>query len=398
MAIVLGILMFMVLVIAHEIGHFISAKKSGVKVLEFGIGIPPKVCKLYTDKSGTQYTLNLIPLGWFVRLKGEDPNDQDAFNAPDSFITSKLWKKIIILLAGIGMNFIVARAIFTTIFTIGTQPMSVLPANTLASQTNSYLMPTIDFLQAEWFISGELVSAPATITKVASTLLGQQMGLLSWDTIIAINDTPVDVRNISSILKQNIDKDINVVYTRDTKTNSAQAHCPAESCILWLTFSAGAINLKPIKFPLLKAMGAGLQEIAAETKLTFKTLGTLGSDLLSFDKTRIKTSFNQLTGPAGVIKVGESLLSSGGRTLFLGFAGMISLALAIFNVLPIPALDGGRLLGVIIQGVGKLKPQKYFTIEGYINFIFFVALMTLGVYILLKDLVRFRDIAIPFIS
>lgn len=398
MAIVLGILMFMVLVIAHEIGHFISAKKSGVKVLEFGIGIPPKVCKLYTDKSGTQYTLNLIPLGWFVRLKGDDPNDQDAFNAPDSFITSKLWKKIIILLAGIGMNFIVARAIFTTIFTIGTQPMSILPANTVASQTNSYLMPTIDFLQAEWFISGELVSAPATITKVASTLLGQQMGLLSWDTIIAINDTPVDVRNISTILKQNIDKDINVVYTRKAKTNSAQAHCPTDNCVLWLTFSAGAINLKPIKFPLLKAMGAGLQEIVAETKLTFKTLGTLGSDLLSFDKTRIKTSFNQLTGPAGVIKVGESLLSSGGRTLFLGFAGMISLALAIFNVLPIPALDGGRLLGVIIQGVGKLKPQKYFTIEGYINFIFFVALIALGIYILLKDLVRFRDIAIPFIS
>ena len=84
-----------------------------------------------------------------MRLKGEDPNDQDAFNAPDSFITSKLWKKIIILLAGIGMNFIVARVIFTTIFTIGTQPMSVLPANTVASQTNSYLMPTIDFLQAE---------------------------------------------------------------------------------------------------------------------------------------------------------------------------------------------------------------------------------------------------------
>lgn len=69
MAIVLGIIMFMVLVIFHELGHFITAKKSGVKVLEFGIGMPPKVCKIRTDKSGTEYTLNLIPLGGFVRLK-----------------------------------------------------------------------------------------------------------------------------------------------------------------------------------------------------------------------------------------------------------------------------------------------------------------------------------------
>ncbi|HCB51581.1 TPA: hypothetical protein DEP21_03330 [Patescibacteria group bacterium] len=68
---------------------------------------------------------------------------------------------------------------------------------------------------------------------------------------------------------------------------------------------------------------------------------------------------------------------------------MISLALAIFNVLPIPALDGGRLLGVLIQWIAKLKPEKYFTIEGYFNMIFFVLLMGLGVYIILKDLIRF---------
>jgi len=88
----------MFLVIIHELGHFIAAKKSGVKVLEFGIGIPPKAFKLWTDKSGTEYTVNWIPLGGFVRLKGEDPKDTEDFNAPDSFIKAKVWKKIIILL------------------------------------------------------------------------------------------------------------------------------------------------------------------------------------------------------------------------------------------------------------------------------------------------------------
>lgn len=91
-------------------------------------------------------------------------------------------------------------------------------------------------------------------------------------------------------------------------------------------------------------------------------------------------------------------MEEGGWKLYLAFAGMISLALAIFNVLPIPALDGGRLLGVLIQSGGKLKPEKYFTIEGYINLVFFVLLMGLGVYIILKDLVRFWGVHIPFLS
>ena len=390
--------MFMVLVIFHELGHFIAAKKSGVKVLEFGIGMPPKVCKIWTDKSGTVYTLNLIPLGGFVRLKGEDPKDEADFKSNDSFIMAKLRKKIIILLAGVSMNFLVAWGIFTFIFTAGTQPISVLPENTIASETNSYLMPTITFLDQQWFISGELIKTPAKVTQVASNLLGQQMGLRSWDTILTINNNDVDVRNIGTVLKDNIGKDITVRYMRNHTTANAKAHCPEDNCLLGITFSAGNINLKPIQFSFPQAIKAGLQEVKAQTILTFHTLGTFGRDLLSFDGARIKTSVNKLTGPAGVIKVGESLLSTWGRKLFLGFAGMISLALAIFNVLPIPALDGGRLLWVIIQGAGKLKPEKYFTIEGYINFVFFIALMGLWIYILLKDLVRFRHIGIPFIS
>ena len=153
MALVLGIFMFMGLVLIHELGHFISSKKSGVKVLEFGIGIPPKVCRLRTDKSGTEYTLNLLPLGGFVRLKGEDPKDEQDFNAKDSFIKAKIGKKILILVSGVGMNLILARAIFTTIFTMGTKPISVLPENALSSHENSYLMPTVNFLKSEGFIS-----------------------------------------------------------------------------------------------------------------------------------------------------------------------------------------------------------------------------------------------------
>ena len=382
----------------HELGHFITAKRSGVKVMEFGIGIPPKVCKLRTDKWGTQYTLNLLPLGGFVRLKGEDPNVQEDFHAKDSFIKAKIRKKIVILIAGVGMNLIVARMFFTAIFALGTQPISILPENAVVSHQNSYLMPTVNFLEAQGFISGELVSIPAKIEKVSPNLIGQQLGLMSGDTVLSINSIPVDIWNIGTVLKENIGKDIAVQFARKGKKITSNAECPADSCILWLTFYAGNINLKPIKFPLIQAMGIGIKEIKAQTILTFSALGTLGGDLISFDKTRIKSSLNRLTGPAGAIKFGETLLSEWGRKLYLGFAGMISLALAIFNILPIPALDGGRLLGVFIQRLGKLKPEKYFTIEWYINLVFFILLMALGVYILLKDLVQFRNIKIPFLG
>ncbi len=398
MGVVLGIVMFMSLVLIHELGHFISAKKSGVKVLEFGIGIPPKVCKLRTDRSWTEYTLNLLPLGWFVRLKGEDPKDEADFNAKDSFITATIGKKILILIAGVGMNLLLAWALFTVIFTTGTQPISILPENALSSHENSYLMPTVNFLKTQWFISGDLVSTPAKIEKVSEELLGQKMGLVSWDTIISINNEPVDVWNIGSVLKTNIGKDITVLFSRDEKKIITETHCPVDNCILWLTFYAGTLNLKPIKFPLFTAMWISLKEIKAQTVLTFSALGTLGSDLISFNKDRIKTSINKLTWPAGAIKFGETLLNVGGLKLYLGFAGIISLALAIFNVLPIPALDGGRLLGVLIQWIGKLKPEKYFNVEWYINLVFFIALMALWIYILLKDLVHFRDIKIPFLG
>ncbi len=388
----------MCLVLIHELGHFMVAKKNGVKVLEFGIGIPPKVCRLRTGKDGTEYTLNLLPLGGFVRLKGEDPKDEQDFNAKDSFIKAKLRRKIWILIAWVGMNLALARVIFTALFTMGTKPISILPENAFLSKQNSYLMPTVNFLRKQGFISWDLVSSPAKIETVSSDLLGQQIGLLSGDTILSINSDPVDVWNIWSVLKKYINQNISVLFTRGGKNIIAKTECPVDNCILGLTFFAGNIDLKPIKFPFFTSMRIALKEIRAETSLTFWALGTLWKDLLSFNGLRIKTSLGKLTGPAGAIKFGESLLSIGWRKLYLGFAGMISLALAIFNVIPIPALDGGRLLGVLIQGLGKLKPEKYFNVEWYINLIFFVALMALGVYILLKDLIHFRNVKIPFIS
>ena len=399
MGIVLWILIFMFLVLAHEFGHFITAKKSGVKVLEFGIGIPPKVCRLRTDKSGTEYTLNLLPLGWFVRLKGEDPKDEADFNAKDSFIKARLGNKILILLAGVTMNLLVAWLLFTGIFYIGTKPFQIVPENAIKTNSHSYLMATLSFLQSKGLTSGDILEIPVKIDQVESGSIAGNMHLQSWDVLLSINQQKVSIINISTLLKSFIGQAITISYERDKKILNGNASCGKDDCILGITFAnAGDLQIKTIKFPLGKAMLAGVQEIGAESSLTFKMLWALGWNLLSFNKHRISWSVNKLSGPVGIVKIVQTLREEKRRSPLVWLIGIISLALAIFNVLPIPALDGGRLLWVLIQWIGKLKPEKYFNIEWYINLVFFILLMGLWVYIILKDLVHFRSIKIPFLG
>ena len=130
------------------------------------------------------------------------------------------------------MNILLARILFTAIFTMGTKPISVLPENALASQQNSYLMPTVNFLWKEGFISGELVATPAKIEKVSDNTLGQKMGLQSGDIILSINNEPVNVWNIGSVLKKNIDQDIILIFNRNEKKTMVKERCPADNCIL----------------------------------------------------------------------------------------------------------------------------------------------------------------------
>lgn len=399
MTIVLGIIMFMLLVIIHELGHFISAKKSGVKVEEFGIGIPPKVMTLRKDKSGTKYTLNLIPLWGFVRLKGEDPENPETFRAKDSFIKAKLWKKIIILLAGITMNTIAAWLIFTTIFTLGTKPIQIVPDNMVKGEIHSLLTPTKSFLYEQWLITGD-IEKDVIIQDIYSDGLASKAWIKSGDTIISVNDTKVNTRNIEKTLKDHIGTTFDIGYKHQWRITTKSITCPEGDCIMGITYisSINPENMKEIKFPLLTAMKYGAKEIRAQTRMTLWFLGSFGKNIITLQRTNIKESLSKMTWPAWAIKFGEMILSSGWRKLYLGFAGMISLALAIFNVLPIPALDWGRLLGVLIQRVGRLKEEKYFNIEWYINLIFFVLLMGLGIYILLQDLVRMRGWNIPFIG
>lgn len=216
----------MVLVILHELGHFWAAKKSGVKVKEFGIGMPPKVCTLWTDKSGTEYTLNRIPLGGFVSLKGEDGADSDESKDPDTFQNAKLYKKLIIIVAGVVMNLITAFVIFTVIFMIGIKPMSILPESINGVKPESFLTPSIAFLKQEGLLSGEVTDGPVLIEAIAEGSIAEQIGLTSGSVIKELNGSPITSLTLPSRLeKRGGTKNNTLLIEQENKEKSLTFDC-----------------------------------------------------------------------------------------------------------------------------------------------------------------------------
>ena len=402
-AILLGIGIFMFLVLIHEYGHFRTARRFNVKVQEFGIGIPPKVVTLSKDKKGTTYTINWIPLGGFVRLKGEDPTNEEEFLAKDSFITAPLLGKLVILVAGITANLLFAWLAFSIAFRQGVQPISILPDSATRTISESYLMPSYAFLVEEWFLSVGWSGAQTPI--VAASILPDSrmanLGLQTGDTIISIDTIPVFQETIWQLLRSKIGSSFQFMYKHNGETHTETLTCGQDDCILGIVMENSGAEpqyVPVIKFSFWQAMQAGWKEIQAETKLTFNALGSLGKNLISFDRNKINWSVQKLSWPVGIVKMIETVFAQGWRRELLAFAGVISLALALFNVLPIPALDGWRALSVIIQAIGKWKPTSYFVIENRLNTFFFILLILLGIRIILKDLVVFWHVSIPFVG
>ena len=396
--IVLWILFFMLLVVLHEFGHFLAAKKSGVKVKEFWIGIPPKICTFWKDKSGTEYTLNWIPLGGFVSLKWDDTEQTIESKDKDSFQKAKLWKKVIIILAGVTMNLLIAFVIFTGIFMAGIKPISILPETVHGVHPESYLTPSISFLEKEGLLSGGAKDGPVVVQEVLSGSAAELAGISSGSVITHINGREVSTYTLVSILQKYAGIKWNQITfeNRVGESQTSTFDC-AESCTLGIAFqNYWNIEVLPIKYPLWKAMLAALKEIKWERNMTMSALGSIGSKLFSFNANSSKEALNQLTGPVGAIKFWERIFSQFWILIFLWFGAMLSLALAFFNVLPIPALDGGRLLAILIQAIFRIKQENFSKVEGRINVVFFWLLMLMGIVIIFKDLIVWRGVSLPF--
>lgn len=339
-SIVIALVVFGALVLIHEFGHFFTAKLSGVRVNEFALGMGPVLLKY--KKGETQYSLRLLPIGGFCSMEGEDKESSDEH----SFNSIAVWKRIIIVCAGAFMNILLGFIIVCIIMTA---------SSNLAS---------------------------TTISKFADNAVSNKSGLKVGDQILKINGQKVNIYSdivFNLITKKNGTAD--VVVNRNNKP----------------------IILKSVNFPLVddgnggKAMtidfGLKPQSKNAFSVVTQSFYWTIATVKLVW-VTLIQLfggsyTIKDLSGPVGVSAAMGSAASHGIMDLLI-IVALITINLGVVNLLPLPALDGGRLVFLLLEAIRKkpIKPE----VEGYIHFAGFVCLMLLVVVVTFNDVARLNII------
>ncbi|MCX6751814.1 MAG: RIP metalloprotease RseP [Candidatus Nomurabacteria bacterium] len=372
MNILIFIIILLVLVLVHEFGHFFAAKRFGIRVDEFGFGFPPK---LFSFKKGeTEYSFNLLPIGGFVKIFGENMEEADFVEvgfldkektaektelAKRSLINKPKYQQAIVLFAGVLANFLLAWFLFSVGF------MSGLPTS-VGNEPKGYSATDVHLV-----LVSVLANSPAEIS-----------GLKSGDKIVSIqsgNDIVPEINpdTLKSFIISHPDKEINFSYLRgkDTTINIAQVipvkKTPTENPSVGIAMD----EIGTVKLPVFNAFWEGLKLDWSVTEGT-----VLGLYKLIAEGIEGKGSFASVTGPVGMVGIVGSAYQFG-FVYLLSFAALISVNLAIINLIPFPALDGGRLLFLLIEKIkGSHINPKFANAANTIGFAILIILMLFVTY------------------
>ncbi len=343
--ILITVLIFGILIFIHEFGHFITAKMCGIKVNEFALGMGPKIFSF--GKKDTTYSLRLFPIGGYVKMEGEDDESQDE----RAFCNKKVWQRILVVSAGAIMNLILGFIILV---------IMVCCFSNLISST--------------------------TIAEFSENAITQQSGLQVDDKIIAINGKRVNISNDIVFELQR------AIATKDGKYLLADIKVMRQG---------EKIELNDVKFSFNKITDEATKTSYNQLIIDFKVKGlkktffsvikqaffegvvVAKSIWVSLEDLITNFQINKISGVVGVGEViGEA--ASAGIDYLLNIVTFITINLGIFNLLPIPALDGGRLVFLIFEAIfRKPVPAKY---EGMVHAIGFFALIGLMLLITFKDI------------
>lgn len=374
----LFILVLSILVLVHEFGHFIVAKKAGVRVEEFGLGLPPRI---FGKKIGeTLYSLNVLPFGGFVKLTGEDEALDAGYVMNDNrnFMSKSSVQRILILVAGVFMNFIFALCLFYTVFFI--------------TGFKSLNLPMIFNYK---FPFGTTNSIGTVVTGFQDGSYAKDAGVQVGEAILAIDD--VAVYTVSDVRAQVADKTDKFVKVSllDLKKNATDATRSVEVMPIidpktgkgilgaYLSSSVVISYLSPVEKLFAGPLHAF--NIVGYSVDTFSKLITL-----SFESKSISPVSSGVAGPIGIYSVLGGILSGSGANAYLtiiDFIAIMSLSLAIINILPFPALDGGRLLFILIEVVRGKKHSP--VLEASIHKWGMIVLLGFILLVTLKDIKMF---------
>lgn len=354
------ILTFSILIIIHELGHFLVAKKFGVRVEEFGLGLPPR---LFGKKIGeTIFSLNAIPFGGFVRMYGEEENIKN----PQSFTGKPIWQRVLIVIAGCVAFWIVAAILLSIIFGIGA-PIAISDEEK----------------------NNNLTNIKVQIMAVAPGSPAENAGLEMEDTIASLKLKTENeklkitkVKEVQEFIEMNKGQEVVLTIQRGQEIFNISLIPridPPEN--------EGAIGIALVRtatkaYPWYEAP---IQGILATGSITVRIIQAFGQTISSIVQREPLPEGVQVMGPVGIFDfMGDRLQV--GIIYFLKLIAIIAIHLAIINLLPIPALDGGKLVFLGIEAVrGKPISQK---IEQNITAIFFFLLISLIVFVTIQDIAR----------
>ena len=386
MSILLGILLtlliLLIVVMVHEFGHFITARITGMKVEEFGIGIPPKMTSIATDKHGTEYTFNWLPIGGFVRILWENPWDIESYNKW-AFITKPWISRVIVLIAGVAMNFLLAFLIYTGLFIYGISPMTIIPMENMQSR----ILPSAH----EAIESGFLTHSGIIITPLSGSV-ASRVWLKDWDQIAFINGiVPQLTQDIIDIIKKNKEIELQIVWKdKPIKISPIDGKIGVTIQYKNINFNSNKI----IKFGWQDAVLAWSQETIATTKITFAFLTRMiGWIFTPKTEKEHEEAKNMLSGP---IWLGWTFVSIVEKnvplTIVLIMVALLSINLWVVNIIPFPALDWWRIVTTTLYSIFSYLPKwkKYFSkFEWGLHAIGFLVLIMVMLYVSGLDILRF---------
>lgn len=424
--IIVAFIVFSIVILVHEWWHFAAARKFWVKVEEFWLWIPPRAKKLFYDKKWTLFSLNWLPIWWFVRLKWEQINTYNVYdkswkiynnekleidlkkweeiynqkweildlqekeeilkwlieNSSDENISNKPnWQQAIIILAWVFMNFVLAFFIFFILFLIGIKPIWI--NNKIETNHKSQIIPTYEQAIENWALK---VNSWVILYPI-SWSFAEQNGIIEWDILYKIGDklikNPSEVIDIvtnsknEEITFQFEDKNITIEIPEDWK--------------IWSYISENiSINEDYlIKYGILNSLKHALIETKTQIMLTFKWIWILLKNIFNPDKPEDrKEAIENMSWPIGIVDFISSSISAWLIFIIIIWA-IISINLWVFNLLPIPALDWWRFIFITINSIlTKLFWKKFLSnkVEWIIHFIFFMILIALSLIIAYNDI------------
>ncbi len=346
---IIFLIVLSILVFVHELGHFLFAKFFKVRVDEFAIGFPPR---LFAFKRGeTEYAINALPLGGYVKIHGENPDAEDDKNDKRNFQNISWWKQVFILSAGVLFNILFAWFLMSASLFIGTSKIS------------------IEGLDKK-YIQGD---AKIIIHQVLKDSPADRAGIKPGDYIISINNKEIkNIEEIQNEIRQS-PKKLNIVVLTKNATSSIDVIKADNN-----TVGIAMASVAKVKMGVLSSIWYGGQG-------TYNLTVQIFEGVINFFKKLFigQGSWDEVSGPVGIAKVvGDS--SREGFVSLLFITILISISLAAMNILPFPALDGGRIVIALIEGFTRRKLPL--NIVNTLNSIGFILLLILMLVVTVKDI------------